>query len=123
MKFLFQTDVKGNVASIAVAFEPSVKDIVFAKKPDARIFDPAFLARFTGTYDLAGQKITIAVKGNGLVATLPGSPEFRLVPGLGDEFTLEGVSVVSIVFVTDAQGKVTAMSVRQPDGVYTATKQ
>ena len=122
MKFLFQTDVKGNVASVAVAFEPSVKDIVFAKKADPRLSDPVYLARFAGTYELAGQLITIAVKGNGLVATLPGSPEFHLVPGLGDEFTLKEASVVSFAFVTDEKGVVNAMSVRQPDGVYTAKK-
>lgn len=123
MKFLFQTDVKGNVASVAVPFEPGVKDIVFVKKPDARLSDPAYLARFAGTYVLAGQTITIAVKGNGLVATLPGSPEFHLVPGLGGEFTLKEASVVSFAFVTDAKGAVTEMSVRQPDGVYSAKRQ
>ena len=108
------------IAQIKVA--PSVKDIVFVKKADPRLSDPAYLARFAGTYELAGQLITVAVKGNGLVATLPGSPEFHLVPGLGDEFTLKEASVVSFAFVTDEKGVVNAMSVRQPDGVYTAKK-
>jgi hypothetical protein len=44
------------------------------------------------------------------------------VPGLGDEFTLKEASVVSFAFVTDEKGVVNAMSVRQPDGVYTAKK-
>jgi hypothetical protein len=122
MKFLFQTDVKGNVASLAVAFEPSVKDIVFAKKPDARLFDAKYLERYAGVYELSGQSITISVKGNALVVSIPGAPEYHLVPGLGDEFTLKEVSVIGVVFVTDAQGKVTGISLRQPDGVYTATK-
>jgi CubicO group peptidase (beta-lactamase class C family) len=122
MRFLFQTDVKGNVASLAVAFEPSVKDIVFAKKPDARYFDAKYLERFAGVYDLSGQQVTISVKGNGLVVAIPGAPEFHLVPGLGDEFTLKEVSVVGVAFTTDAQGKVTGISLRQPDGVYTAAK-
>jgi len=122
MKFLFQTDVKGNIASVAAAFEASVKDIVFTKKPDARLFDAKYLERFAGTYDLAGQSVAISVKGNGLVVSIPGAPEFHLVPGLGDEFTLKEVSVVSVVFNTDAQGKITSLSLRQPDGVYTAVR-
>jgi CubicO group peptidase (beta-lactamase class C family) len=37
----FQTDMNGDVASVASPFEPTVKDIVFTRKPDAKLSDPA----------------------------------------------------------------------------------
>jgi CubicO group peptidase (beta-lactamase class C family) len=121
-KFTFRTDVRGNVAELLVPMEPAVKDIVFAKKPDARFLDPAFLKRFAGTYELAGDKIIVALKGAMLFVTAPGQPPYELVPGLGGEFLLKGVSVVSMRFTMDAQGVAAALEVRQPDGVFTAKR-
>ncbi len=122
MKFLFQGDVKGNVAAVAAQFEPQVKDIVFARKPDARLFDPAYLARFTGEYEMASQTATIGLKGSTLTLSLPGQPTYHLVPGLGGEFTLKEYSVISFTFNEDAQGNVTGANFNQPEGVYTVTK-
>ncbi len=122
MKFLFQGDVKGNVAAIAAQFEPQVKDIVFARKPDARLSDPAYLARFTGDYELANQTATIGLTGNTLTVNLPGQPTYHLIPGLGGELILEEYSVISVTFVEDAEGNVTGVNLNQPEGVYTATK-
>jgi hypothetical protein len=122
MKFQFQGDLKGNVAAVAAPFEPQVKDIVFTRKPDARMSDPAYLARFTGDYDLAGQTGTVSLAGNALTVTLPGQPQLHLVPGLGDEFILKEVSTISMIFVEDAKGNVTAASFIQPEGVFTLKK-
>jgi len=118
IKFLFQGDVKSNVAAVSAQFEPQVKDIVFTRKPDARLSDPAYLARFTGDYDLAGQTATLSLTGNTLTITLPGQPQLHLLPGLGDEFVLKELSVISAIFVEDAQGNVTGVNFNQPDGVH-----
>jgi CubicO group peptidase (beta-lactamase class C family) len=122
MKFTFHTDVNGFIANVSAPFEPAVKEIVFVKKPDARLFDPAFLARFTGDYNLQGQTISIAIKGNALVATLPGQPQIDLLPSLSGDFVFKQVQVVSIHFVSDDQGKVSAFELRQPGTVLTAKR-
>lgn len=82
MKFTFQIDANGFINSVLARFEPAVKEIVFVRRPDARLFDPAYLARFTGDYDLLGQTVSVSVKGNALVANLPGQPQFDLMPSL-----------------------------------------
>jgi CubicO group peptidase (beta-lactamase class C family) len=122
MKVQFQGDLKGNVAAVAAPFEPQVKDIVFTRKPDARLSDPAYLSRFTGAYDLAGQTVTIGLAGNALVVTVPGQPQIRLEPGLGGEFTVKELSVISVTFLEDAKGNVTGLNFNQPQGVYTLKK-
>lgn len=122
-KLLFQGDMRGNVAAVAAQFEPQVADIVFTKKPDARLSDPAYLARYVGEYELPGPEVfTIALSGNTLTVNVPGQPQYHLVPGLGGEFVLKEVSVISLAFVEDAQGKVTGVNFNQPNGVFFATR-
>jgi CubicO group peptidase (beta-lactamase class C family) len=121
-KFMFQGDVKGNVAALSAQFEPQVKDIVFTKKPDARLSDPAYLTRFTGEYDLAGQTVTVSLQGSSLTVSLPGQPELHLVPGPGGEFIVKEYTVISVSFQEDAKGNVTAGFFNQPDGVYEMKK-
>ncbi|HSG41165.1 MAG TPA: DUF3471 domain-containing protein, partial [Thermoanaerobaculia bacterium] len=121
-KFMFQGDLKGNVAALSAQFEPQVKDIVFTKKPDARLFDPAYLERYTGEYDLSGQTVTISLQGNSLTASLPGQPELHLVPGPGGEFIVKEYTVISVSFEEDAKGNVTSGFFNQPDGVYEMKK-
>ncbi len=122
-KLLFATDVKGNVSSVAAAFEPAVADIVFTKKPDARLSDPEYLKRYAGTYELpGGVAITFELAGDVLTANIPGQPQYHLVPALGGEFTLKEVSVIRLRFEEDAQGKVTAVLLDQPQGIFTAKR-
>ena len=121
-KFNFATDVNGQIASVSAPIEPAVKDVVFTKRPEARLSDPAYLQRFLGEYELAGMAIRISLKGSSLVMSVPGQPEYTLVPGLGGVFHLKDVSVIQVRFLEDGQGRVTVLESRQPDGVYTANK-
>ncbi len=122
MKYTFQADANGFIASIAAPFEAAVKEIVFVKKPDARLFDPAYLARFAGEYNMLGQTISISIKGNSLVANLPGQPPLDLQPNLSGDFVLKQVQVVSLHFVSGDQGKISAVEIRQPGTVLTAKR-
>ncbi len=122
MKFTFQTDVKGQVARLVAGFEPAVADIVFAKKPDARWLDAAYLARFVGEYDLLGQTITVSLKGNVLAVRTGNQPSSVLLPELDGSFTPKLSRAQSMFFVTDASGKVTAIELRQPSTVLTAKR-
>jgi hypothetical protein len=122
-KFLFQGDMRGNVAAVAAQFEPRVKDIVFTKKPDARLSDPTYLARFAGQYELPGPLVfTVALSGDRLTVSIPGQPLTYLVPGLGGEFTPKNNSAVSLAFVEDARGNVTGVNINQPGGVNLAKR-
>lgn len=122
MKLTFRTDVNGNVASLEAPFEPTLDEIVFEKKPDARLFDPDYLQQFVGKYRLATQTLTINLKGKSLTAFIPGGDEMDLVPQVGDEFVLEQVKIISLRFKTDEKGNVVALELFQPDGVYEAKR-
>ena len=121
-KLNFITDTNGNVARLEAPFEATLDPIVFEKKPDARLFDQAYLQKFTGKYVLIEQVITISLRGNVLFASVPGSPDLELVPGLGDEFTLKQMKVVTLRFKMDDKGNVAAVELIQPGGIFEAKR-
>jgi CubicO group peptidase (beta-lactamase class C family) len=123
IKLNFITDMNGNVARLEAPFETTLEPIVFEKKPDARLSDPAYLLKFAGRYVLIEQVITISLKGNVLFASVPGAPDMELVPGLGDEFTLKQMKVVSLRFKLDEKGNVLAIELIQPGGTFEAKRQ
>jgi hypothetical protein len=118
MKLTFRTDVNGNVAGVAVPFEPTLDDIYFVKKPDARMSDPAYLKTLVGDYTLASQTVAVAVKGAGLTLAIPGQPVYDLVPEAGGEFSLKTAKVVRVRFLEDAKGQATGLEIIQPGGVF-----
>jgi CubicO group peptidase (beta-lactamase class C family) len=118
MKLTFRTDVNGNVVGVAVPLEPTVDDIYFAKKPDARMSDPAYLKTLIGAYALPTQTVTVGLKGNTLTLSVPGQPVYELVPEVGGEFSLKIVRAIRVRFLEDAEGRVTAAEISQPSGVF-----
>jgi len=118
-KLTFITNVDGNVSGLKASFEPTLdEEMVFEKKPEARLFDPEYLKKFTGTYELMSQRALISLKGNALTMFVPGQPVYDLVPKPGGEFYLKQLPVISIRFIEDGKGSVTGLESIQPEGIY-----
>ena len=122
MKLTFRTNVNGLVARLEAPFEPTLEEIVFKKKPNAKLFDPDYLKQFVGKYQLIDQILTISLKGNSLSLYIPGQMEYDLEPVLGEEFALKQVKVIGLRFKTDEKGQVTALEIIQPEGIYEAER-
>lgn len=118
----FQTDFDGEVSGVAAPMEPLVKDIVFTRRPDARLSDPAFLARLAGLYELGPQKAVFGVQGSTLILEVDGRRLPDLVPHRNNRFLFKGASGYSVRFTLDAAGRATEAVFIQPDGVYTAKR-
>ena len=122
VKIMFVMNMDGDVAALESALEPSVKAIVFTRRPDAKLRDPAYLARFLGAYDLSGANVTVAIKGDVLSVTVPGQPTYDLVPRQGDTFDLKGLTGCSVRFLSGAGGKVSEIQFNQPNGVFSGKR-
>jgi CubicO group peptidase (beta-lactamase class C family) len=105
-KVMFHTGVKGDIRSLSMTLEPNVSDIVFWRVAEARMRERNFLEAFTGQYQLPGNVLTIALRGeHTLMASTPGQPARELIPRHGMLFDLQGLNGVSIEFKTEASGK------------------
>ncbi|MDM7915760.1 MAG: serine hydrolase, partial [Candidatus Eisenbacteria bacterium] len=119
-KVQFTMDMRGNIDGLKVAIEPMVADIVFTRKPDARLSDPAFLAKLAGSYDLLDQTLRVEQKGSSLVLVVPGQPPYDLLPDRGTEFRLKGANGFSVSFQMGPGDVVQEVRIYQPNGVFTA---
>lgn len=117
LKLKFETDFDGNIAAVEVPFEPAVAAMRFAKKPDAKYRDPAYLTRLTGRYLLGPTPVTVDLRGNHLTASLPGQPPVELVPAVDGWFDLKGLAGFRMQFDGDT------MKVVQPNGLFEAKRQ
>jgi hypothetical protein len=119
----FYTNDKGDLDRIEVPLEPTVKAIVFTRKPAAEMSDPKFLAQFAGEYDLAGQTVKVAIKGtNVLTVTVPGQPTYELEPYKETEFKLKGLTGYSLKFAMGKNQSAMTATFIQPNGNFTAAR-
>jgi hypothetical protein len=66
--------------------------------------------------------VNVASIGNALRLTLPGEPQYELVPTKGLAFELKGLPHFSVEFTKDASGKISEAVFSQPDGVFHAKR-
>ncbi|MFN7964848.1 MAG: serine hydrolase [Acidobacteriota bacterium] len=116
----FGTNLRGDIDTVLLQTEPTLDPAVFTKTPPKEMYDPKFLAQFAGSYELASQTIVISVEGDHLLASI-GPQQLKLQPYRDTEFDVEKLKGYSARFVLQ-KGKVVAMMMVQPDGVYEAKK-
>ncbi len=118
----FRTGFDGEVSGVAAPMEPAVHEIVFARRPDARLSDPAFLARLAGTYALGPQKAVFAAQGRSLLLEIDGRRQAALLPYTNNRFRFDGAGGVTLKFDVPSEGRATKVLFIQPDGVFEAKR-
>jgi CubicO group peptidase (beta-lactamase class C family) len=123
MKISFFTNIKGDIDTLSAPMEAAVKDIVFKRVPNKQMAEKSFLEQFTGSYEVMGLQMVVALKGeNALIVSIPGQPTLELVPYKGTEFHVKGLSGVGVEFKSDESGAITEAILIQPNSVFTAKK-
>lgn len=122
-KMQFSTSLDGEIEAVSMDLEPSVKPIVFTKKADARLSDPAFLQRLAGTYAMGDDfEARISVRGSILVADIKGQPTYKLLPVRGTRFAIKGLTGFFMQFGLPATGLATTLDLDQPNGIFTTKR-
>lgn len=124
LKARFDYDKAGNVNRLELPLEPAVGDIEFSRIADEAMSEAAFLERLVGEYELAGQVGTVAMKGSDtLTLSLPGQPQYTLVPKQGTSFSLKGLPGFLVEFkLPEGEGPAQSVVFQQPNGTFTATR-
>ncbi|MFP4083216.1 MAG: serine hydrolase [Candidatus Aminicenantes bacterium] len=122
-KLSFFADDRGRIARLSIQLEPAVDPILFTKMAEKKMMEKSFLQKFEGEYVLGETTVNIKLKGEDtLILTVPGQPDYELIPYEGTEFKLKGLTGYSLEFVVDERGEVTEAKFKQPQGVVTAKK-
>ena len=117
MKVQFHTSLQGDLDSLAMPLESTVKEIVFTRLGDRSMTEKTFLEPFVGAYQRGPATVTVAFKGDHeLTVTLPGQGTMDLTPVRGTRFNIKGLTGYSVEFKGDD------LVFYQPNGTFAATR-
>jgi CubicO group peptidase (beta-lactamase class C family) len=120
-KFQFEMNKQGDIDRVSSALEPSLgEDIVFTRAPEKIATE--VLQSLAGDYVLNGQVVNMALINGMLRLTVPGQPQYELVPTKGLAFDVKSLPGFSIEFQKDASGKISEAVFNQPNGVFRAAR-
>nr|MBA2433075.1 serine hydrolase [Chthoniobacterales bacterium] len=106
----FHTDRSGDVTSLAIALEPNVEPIVFAKQPPAEMLERKFLEQLTGEYDSGGVPVTILLREDNVLQISALGTTRHLVPVRGTYFRVQELAGTAVEFLRDASGRIDRMA-------------
>jgi CubicO group peptidase (beta-lactamase class C family) len=119
LRITFPTSDQGEIAALQANLESNVKEIVFTRAAEKRMFETSFLRQFTGEYDAPGRLWTVALAGeSGLQLIFPGAPPRKLIPRHGTRFDVQDSTGVTLEFKQDAAGKAQEVVVYTPDSAF-----
>jgi CubicO group peptidase (beta-lactamase class C family) len=119
----FSTDRDGDIAALAVPFEPLVKDIVFTRMAAGDCTDPAFRRHCTGTFSYAGTTIVVGPDDHGwLTLTIGNQPTYTLRPYRRRTFAIDGIEGFRVAFHLGPDGDADELLFHQRDGVFAARR-
>lgn len=104
---LFDTDAQGAIQAVKVSLDE--KEVVFVRKADAKLSDPAFLKNLTGAYELNGRTLNLVISNQELVITT--APAQHLVPYKGTTFKIREFSDQTVEFILDKAGVATGFKI------------
>jgi hypothetical protein len=123
LKLMFRMDESGNITAASMPLEGVAKPIVFTKSVKGKPLSKDSLQKYVGDYTLNSTIVKVYIKGeNVLYVFVPGQPEYELIAGDKDKFTLKALSGYSVQFSGNAKEEITELTFIQPDGTFKATR-
>lgn len=101
-KVSFHSNLAGEIDSLGIPFESTLKDITFVKLGDRKMTEKTFLQPLTGAFQRGPITAVVAMKGDtALTLTMPGQPVYNLVPVRGTKFNIKELNGYSVEFKGD----------------------
>jgi CubicO group peptidase (beta-lactamase class C family) len=131
LKVSFSTNFQGEIDRLQIPLEEHVKEIAFDRRPTKGMTEKSFLQPLAGNYDLAGNTVTVALKGDSrLVLTNWGAGrlailaqrEYELQLIRGFSFEIQGLTGFTVEFKKDHSNQITEMVFYEPNRALVAKK-
>lgn len=118
----FHTDREGNIVHLSAPLEPTVKDIVFERRPAGDCMDPAFRERCAGHFKSGSVNHNVSLDAEGRLILKPDfQPAYRLEPQQGRRFRIVELDGFAVEF-RGADDRIDQIVFHQPNGVFVADR-
>ena len=124
IRFQFNTGLKGDIESASLFnFEPAIPTpIKFKRSNAAKEIATDDLKKYVSSFSLAGADIKTYLKENVLYVSVPGQPEYELVPVGNHKFDFKKVAGYAVNFEVNDKGELLSLTFVQPNGNFKAAK-
>ncbi len=124
IRFQFNTGLKGDIESASLFnFEPAIPTpIKFKRSNAAKEIATDDLKKYVSSFSLAGADIKTYLKDNILYVSVPGQPEYELVPVGNHKFDFKKVAGYAVHFEVNDKGELLSLTFVQPNGNFKAAK-
>jgi hypothetical protein len=124
IRFQFNTGLKGDIESASLFnFEPAIPaPIKFKRTNAAKEIATDDLKKYVSSFSLAGADIKTYLKENILYVSVPGQPEYELVPVGNHKFDFKKVAGYAVNFELNDKGELLSLTFVQPNGNFKAAK-
>lgn len=120
-QFQFFGNEVGEISKVAIKLEPAIEALEFKRTPIKVDISKEALASYAGEFELGGMVVKFFVKTTSLHLTVPGQPEYELVPTGKHKFMIKGLEGFKVEFV-EANGSFGEAVFNQPNGVFRAKR-
>lgn len=120
-QFQFFANESGDISKVALKMEPALDALEFKRtaiKVDVNTDD---LKGYAGSYDVGGMIARFFLKETSLHLTIPGQPEYELIPTGKHKFAIKGLDGFKVEFVEN-NGSVSEVVFYQPNGTFRAKR-
>jgi CubicO group peptidase (beta-lactamase class C family) len=119
----FQMNAGGDIESVDIKLEPTLKAISFARTPKAKEVSKDSLQKYVGEYLLSGLTIKVYIKNEKtLYLFVPGQPEYELALVDKNKFVIKVLSGYFAQFTVNDKNEVTELLAIQPNGTFKAIR-
>lgn len=121
VRFNFSTNDMGEVSGFHMQAEPTLDPIFFKRSPNLIKMESADLEKYVGEFELGGMTVDVHTKEDGLFLTVPGQPEYHLLPIDTNLFAIEGLDGYKLEFLS-TNDLINQVKFIQPNGTFIATR-
>ncbi|PZP51019.1 MAG: penicillin-binding protein [Pseudopedobacter saltans] len=104
----YRTNPQGDIDGFTISLDEG--EVFFNKKVDSSLSEPKTLGLYIGKYESGGSIVTVSLKNeNQLFISIPGQPDYQLIPYKKNQFKLKEFSDIKMVFKVE-NNKVVSMT-------------
>lgn len=118
----FSSNDKGEVTTLELNVDKSIDPVPFKRVLKEIEIDQSTLDQYVGAYDLKGTVLKLSLKNKQVLSlSIPGQPEYELVPTAKHKFAFKGLEGYQLEFI-EKKGGITEVKVIQPNGTFNAKR-
>jgi CubicO group peptidase (beta-lactamase class C family) len=116
----FITNPLGDIDGFNISVDEG--QATFVRRPDAMLYEPETLMKYTGKYKIAGSYINVEMIDKDLYLIIPGAPRFKLMPVKKGIFKIKEYPDMRFEFLMK-DSRVTGVRQLDPSGIYVLEKE